>query len=165
MHVGFPAEYCQGHRSKDCITAAPTEDSDAAFLLKHYPSPLPSIPNPPLPLPPTPPLQSQEAFIVSPWLALALRIRPGEWQFVRVNAEEVVVQPLSVNAYLAFKESLVANDHNYNHDGSSDAAITRRTGWVDGWVGRYKCEWVGRGHCVCTSRILAGRQASRRVSQ
>ncbi|CAI7793840.1 unnamed protein product [Closterium sp. NIES-54] len=55
-------------------------------------------------------LASQEAVVVSPWVALAVRVRPGEWQHVKINAEEVLVQAMTVPEYLAFKELLVSSN-------------------------------------------------------
>ncbi|GJP31505.1 hypothetical protein CLOM_g12573, partial [Closterium sp. NIES-68] len=55
-------------------------------------------------------LASQEAVVVSPWVALAVRVRPGEWQHVKINAEEVLVQAMTVPEYLAFKELLVSTN-------------------------------------------------------
>lgn len=49
----------------------------------------------------------QEAIVVPPWVALAVRPRPGVWEYVRVNVHELVVEQLSVPEYLKFKEALV----------------------------------------------------------
>ncbi|KAJ4722129.1 Sucrose synthase [Melia azedarach] len=60
-------------------------------------------------------LQSaQEAIILPPFVALAVRPRPGVWEYVRVNVYELSVDHLSVAEYLKFKEELVdgqSNDH------------------------------------------------------
>lgn len=40
-------------------------------------------------------------------MALAVRPRPGVWEFVRVNVNELSVEQLSVSEYLSFKEELV----------------------------------------------------------
>ncbi|PKU67394.1 sucrose synthase 2 [Dendrobium catenatum] len=50
---------------------------------------------------------AQEAIIVPPWVALAIRPRPGVWEYVRVNVSELAVEELSVPEYLQFKEELV----------------------------------------------------------
>ncbi|TJX44360.1 sucrose synthase, partial [Soehngenia saccharolytica] len=50
---------------------------------------------------------TQEAIIIPPWVALAVRPRPGVWEYVRVNVEELVAEQLSVPEYLEFKEHLV----------------------------------------------------------
>jgi len=49
----------------------------------------------------------QEAIIFPPWIALAVRPRPGVWDYVRVNVHELAVEQLSVAEYLEFKEHLV----------------------------------------------------------
>ncbi|KAJ4780936.1 Sucrose synthase [Rhynchospora pubera] len=50
---------------------------------------------------------SQEAIVLPPWVALAIRPRPGVWEYIRVNVSELAVEELSVAEYLKFKESLV----------------------------------------------------------
>lgn len=50
---------------------------------------------------------AQEAIVLPPWVALAIRPRPGVWEYVRVNVSELAVQELSVSEYLKFKEELV----------------------------------------------------------
>ena len=49
----------------------------------------------------------QEAIILPPWIVLAVRPRPGVWEYVRVNVDELAVEQLSVDEYLEFKEHLV----------------------------------------------------------
>ena len=49
----------------------------------------------------------QEAIVISPWVALAIRPRPGVWEYVRINVSELAVEELSVPEYLQFKEQLV----------------------------------------------------------
>ena len=49
----------------------------------------------------------QEAIVLPPWVALAIRPRPGVWDYIRVNVSELAVEELSVSEYLAFKEQLV----------------------------------------------------------
>ncbi|XP_010939862.1 sucrose synthase 1 [Elaeis guineensis] len=56
---------------------------------------------------------AQEAIVLPPWVALAIRPRPGVWQYVRVNVSELAVEELTVPEYLQFKEELV--------DGSSQS--------------------------------------------
>nr|Q41608.1 RecName: Full=Sucrose synthase 1; AltName: Full=Sucrose-UDP glucosyltransferase 1 [Tulipa gesneriana]CAA65639.1 sucrose-synthase 1 [Tulipa gesneriana] len=48
---------------------------------------------------------SQEAIVIPPWVALAIRPRPGVWEYVRVNVNELAVEECS--EYLKFKEDLV----------------------------------------------------------
>ncbi|PWA85658.1 sucrose synthase [Artemisia annua] len=50
---------------------------------------------------------TQEAIVLPPWVALAIRLRPGVWEYVRVNVNALVVEELSVPEYLHFKEELV----------------------------------------------------------
>nr|XP_043610484.1 sucrose synthase 2-like [Erigeron canadensis] len=50
---------------------------------------------------------AQEGIILPPYVALAIRPRPGVWEFLRVNVEELSVEQLSVSEYLVFKEELV----------------------------------------------------------
>uniref|UniRef100_A0A453B3D9 sucrose synthase n=1 Tax=Aegilops tauschii subsp. strangulata TaxID=200361 RepID=A0A453B3D9_AEGTS len=49
---------------------------------------------------------AQEAIVIPPWVALAIRPRPGVWEYVRVNVSELGVEELSVAEYLQFKEQL-----------------------------------------------------------
>jgi len=49
----------------------------------------------------------QEAIIFPPWIALAVRPRPGVWDYVHVNVQELAVEQLSIAEYLEFKEHLV----------------------------------------------------------
>lgn len=50
---------------------------------------------------------AQEAIVLPPWVALAIRPRPGVWEYVRINVSELAVEELTVPEYLKFKESLV----------------------------------------------------------
>lgn len=53
-------------------------------------------------------LQStQEAIILPPFVAIAVRPRPGVWEYVRLNVYELSVEQLDVSQYLHFKEELV----------------------------------------------------------
>ncbi|CAA6664199.1 unnamed protein product [Spirodela intermedia] len=49
----------------------------------------------------------QEAIVLPPWVALAVRPRPGVWEYIRVNVNELAVEELSVAEYLQFKEELI----------------------------------------------------------
>lgn len=42
-----------------------------------------------------------------PWIALAVRPRPGVWEYIRVNIHALVVEELQVTEFLHFKEELV----------------------------------------------------------
>nr|AFS17278.1 sucrose synthase 2 [Amaranthus hypochondriacus] len=57
---------------------------------------------------------AQEAIVVPPFVAIAIRPRPGVWEYVRVNVYELNVEQLTVSEYLRFKEQLVdgkTDDH------------------------------------------------------
>ncbi|KNA07832.1 hypothetical protein SOVF_168170 [Spinacia oleracea] len=57
---------------------------------------------------------AQEAIVIPPFVAIALRPRPGVWEYVRVNVHELNVEQLTVSEYLRFKEELEdgkADDH------------------------------------------------------
>ncbi|CAI9774301.1 unnamed protein product [Fraxinus pennsylvanica] len=58
---------------------------------------------------------AQEAIVLPPFVAIAVRPRPGVWEFVRVNVYELSVEQLTVSEYLRFKEELVdgRNDDPY----------------------------------------------------
>lgn len=49
----------------------------------------------------------QEAIVCPPWVALAVRPRPGVWEYIRVNVNDMIMEGLSVPEYLRFKEELV----------------------------------------------------------
>ncbi|KAH7421488.1 hypothetical protein KP509_13G060100 [Ceratopteris richardii] len=53
----------------------------------------------------------QEAIVVPPWVAFAVRPRPGIWEYVRINVDVLTLQPLCVAEYLKFKETLVDGVH------------------------------------------------------
>jgi len=48
----------------------------------------------------------QEGIVLPPWVGFAVRPRPGIWEYVRINVEELVVEELTVSEYLGFKERL-----------------------------------------------------------
>ncbi|KAI4301443.1 hypothetical protein L6164_034721 [Bauhinia variegata] len=50
---------------------------------------------------------TQEAIVLPPFVAIAVRPRPGVWEYVRVNVHELSVEQLSIPEYLRFKEELV----------------------------------------------------------
>ncbi|KAL3505832.1 hypothetical protein ACH5RR_031214 [Cinchona calisaya] len=50
---------------------------------------------------------TQEAVVLPPLVALAIRLRPGVWEYVGVNPNELLVEELTVQEYLLFKEELV----------------------------------------------------------
>lgn len=58
-------------------------------------------------------LQSaQEAIVLPPFVCIAIRPRPGVWEYVRVNVYELSVDHLSVAEYLQFREELVEGQSN-----------------------------------------------------
>ncbi|KAF7154318.1 hypothetical protein RHSIM_Rhsim01G0287000 [Rhododendron simsii] len=58
---------------------------------------------------------AQEAIVLPPFVAIAVRPRPGVWEYVRVNVHELSVEQLSVSEYLQFKEQLVDGHVNDNY--------------------------------------------------
>lgn len=56
----------------------------------------------------------QEAIVLPPWIAFAVRPRPGVWEHIRVNVSALVVEELLVPEYLHFKEELVDGSCNGN---------------------------------------------------
>ncbi|KAK6152065.1 hypothetical protein DH2020_014700 [Rehmannia glutinosa] len=59
-------------------------------------------------------MSTQEAIVLPPWVALAIRLRPGVWEYIRVNVNALVVEELAVPEYLQFKEELVDGPSNGN---------------------------------------------------
>ncbi|KAK7265487.1 hypothetical protein RJT34_33107 [Clitoria ternatea] len=57
---------------------------------------------------------TQEAIVLPPWVALAVRPRPGVWEYLRVNVHALVVEELQAAEYLKFKEELVDGSSNGN---------------------------------------------------
>ncbi|EFH53528.1 hypothetical protein ARALYDRAFT_484788 [Arabidopsis lyrata subsp. lyrata] len=57
---------------------------------------------------------AQEAIVLPPFVALAVRPRPGVWEYVRVNLHDLVVDELQASEYLQFKEELVDGIRNGN---------------------------------------------------
>uniref|UniRef100_A0A1J3JU94 Sucrose synthase n=1 Tax=Noccaea caerulescens TaxID=107243 RepID=A0A1J3JU94_NOCCA len=59
---------------------------------------------------------TQEAVVIPPNVAFAVRGNPGNWQYVKVNSSDLSVEPLSNTQYLKLKELLFdenwANDEN-----------------------------------------------------
>ena len=45
--------------------------------------------------------------MLPPWVALAVRPRPGVWEYIRVNLHALVVEELTPAEFLHFKEELV----------------------------------------------------------
>ncbi|XP_074268398.1 sucrose synthase-like [Silene latifolia] len=57
---------------------------------------------------------AQEAIVVPPFVAIAVRPRPGVWEYVRVNVYELNVEQLTESEYLHFKEELVDREGDDN---------------------------------------------------
>ncbi|KAG7602966.1 Sucrose synthase [Arabidopsis thaliana x Arabidopsis arenosa] len=57
---------------------------------------------------------TQEAIVLPPWVALAVRPRPGVWEYLRVNLHALVVEELQPAEFLHFKEELVDGVKNGN---------------------------------------------------
>ncbi|XP_068343293.1 sucrose synthase-like [Pyrus communis] len=57
---------------------------------------------------------TQEAVVLPPWVALAVRPRPGVWEYIRVNVHALTLEELRVAEYLQFKEELVDGSSNGN---------------------------------------------------
>ncbi|GAB2219220.1 hypothetical protein Droror1_Dr00006851 [Drosera rotundifolia] len=49
-------------------------------------------------------ISTQEAIILSPWFAFAVRPQPGVWEYVRVNKNDLIVKELTVSEFLHLKE-------------------------------------------------------------
>ncbi|GAB4853689.1 SAGA histone acetylase and TREX-2 complexes component [Ancistrocladus abbreviatus] len=57
---------------------------------------------------------TQEAIVLSPWVAFAVRPRPGVWEYIRVNTSALMVEELSAAEFLHMKEELVDGTLNGN---------------------------------------------------
>ncbi|XAR51114.1 Sucrose synthase [Bertholletia excelsa] len=57
---------------------------------------------------------TQEAIVLPPWVAFAVRLRPGVWEYIRLNINALVVEELTVPEFLQFKEELVEGPKNGN---------------------------------------------------
>ncbi|KAG5251856.1 sucrose synthase family protein [Salix suchowensis] len=55
---------------------------------------------------------AQEAIVLPPFVAVAIRPRPGVWEYVRVDISQLSVEELTVSEYLRFKEELVDGPSN-----------------------------------------------------
>ncbi|KAL8244712.1 hypothetical protein R6Q59_010970 [Mikania micrantha] len=49
---------------------------------------------------------TQEAIVIPPYVVLGLRVNPGQWAYIKVNADDVTVHSLAPSQYLKFKESI-----------------------------------------------------------
>lgn len=57
---------------------------------------------------------AQEAVVVPPFIGFAIRTKPGIWEYVRVNVENLSTDQLTVAEYLQLKECLV--DERWSND-------------------------------------------------
>ncbi|KAL9242187.1 hypothetical protein vseg_016212 [Gypsophila vaccaria] len=57
---------------------------------------------------------TQEAIVLSPWITLAVRPRPGVWEYIRVNMDALAVEELTPSEFLHVKEELVDGTANGN---------------------------------------------------
>lgn len=54
---------------------------------------------------------TQEVIVLHPWVAFAVRPRPGVWEYIRVNGSELAAKRLTPTEYLKFKEELLNGSH------------------------------------------------------
>lgn len=74
----------------------------------------------------------QEAIVLPPFVAIAVRPRPGVWEYVRVNVHELSVEQLTVSEYLRFKEELVDGQYVLLNPSSLSSALLSRGFLVPG---------------------------------
>ncbi|GMP26770.1 hypothetical protein CsSME_00003068 [Camellia sinensis var. sinensis] len=53
---------------------------------------------------------TQEAAVVPPYIAFAIRPNPGSWEFVKVGSADLSVEGINATEYLKFKETIVDED-------------------------------------------------------
>ncbi|GAB4855300.1 hypothetical protein Ancab_023919 [Ancistrocladus abbreviatus] len=76
---------------------------------------------------------TQEAAVVPPHVAFAIRPSPGYWEYVKVNANDLAVESITAPEYLKYKESIF--DEKWSKDenalevdfGASDYSVPRLT--------------------------------------
>jgi sucrose synthase len=56
----------------------------------------------------------QEAAVDSAWIYLALRVRVGRWEYLRVHLDTMGVERVSVSQFLCFKEHLINGSHDWS---------------------------------------------------
>ncbi|CAI0548343.1 unnamed protein product [Linum tenue] len=59
-------------------------------------------------------LSTQEAVVNPPYVAFAIRPSPGFWELVKVNSQDLSVEPITSTDYLKYKELIY--DHNWSKD-------------------------------------------------
>nr|AAR19769.1 sucrose synthase [Beta vulgaris] len=57
---------------------------------------------------------TQETIVLPPWITLAVRPRPGIWEYIRVNVDALAVEELTPSQFLHVKEELVDGSTNGN---------------------------------------------------
>ncbi|KAG6542378.1 hypothetical protein Mapa_016207 [Marchantia paleacea] len=57
---------------------------------------------------------SQEAIVLPPMVGFAVRPKPGFWEYLQVNVDDLTVEQLTVSEYLEFKEQLTNGDKKDN---------------------------------------------------
>lgn len=57
---------------------------------------------------------TQETIVLPPWITLAVRPRPGVWEYIRVNVDALAVEELTPSQFLHVKEELVDGSTNGN---------------------------------------------------
>ncbi|KAK2644875.1 hypothetical protein Ddye_020070 [Dipteronia dyeriana] len=57
---------------------------------------------------------TQEAVVIPPHVAFAVRPNPGSWEFVKVNSDDLTVDPITTTDFLKFKETVY--DENWAKD-------------------------------------------------
>lgn len=51
-------------------------------------------------------LSTQEAVVRPPWVAIAVRPRPGVWHYLQINAKDLSMEEIPASKFLVFKEQL-----------------------------------------------------------
>ncbi|KAL9224634.1 hypothetical protein vseg_000652 [Gypsophila vaccaria] len=57
---------------------------------------------------------TKEAIVLAPWITLAVRPRPGVWEYIQVNVDALAVEELTPSQFLHVKEELVDGSTNGN---------------------------------------------------
>ncbi|WP_248886052.1 sucrose synthase [Acidithiobacillus acidisediminis] len=93
---------------------------------------------------------AEEATIQDPWIFMAFRLAPGEWQYLRLHAESISIDEITVEEYLHFKETCI------NPGQKLDASLTVDFGPFNNDQRRpHNQESIGQG-LLYMNRQLAG---------
>ena len=57
----------------------------------------------------------QEAVVIPPYVAFAIRPNPGFWEFIKVSSTDLSVEGITASDYLKYKEMLVDEDWYINY--------------------------------------------------